>query len=284
MAIMRIQLISDLHLENYPDFMPRAAPAVDVLILAGDVGSYQQGSLLKGNDFGLSRFSPRRPGAEWPRVFYLPGNHEFDALDYEATYRRLRTSCEALGIEWLEREIITVGTTRFIGTTLWSDFEALSKLKSTIAEQKKALDKAYRAANFYLSKNTTFKNGEPMLAEDIRSLAHECQSWLRAALAVPFDGTTVTVTHFAPTLGSADPRYGLTSGTAGFCNALDDLLPLSQVWMHGHLHCANDFVTSGISDGKPFSCRVVANPRGYPEKGEDLAFREMFVVELPERG
>jgi len=278
---MRIQLISDLHLENYPGFVPRAAPGVDILILAGDVGSYQAGSLLEEDDFGLSRFSPRRPGAEWPRVFYIPGNHEFDSLDYDATYLKLRTSCEALGIEWLERETITIGSVRFIGTTLWSDFEALAKSKTTMAEQKDALEKAYRAANFYLSKNTTLKNGQPMLADDIRSLAHECQNWLHNALAVPFAGTTVTVTHFAPTLRSADPRYGITPGTAGFCNSLDHLLPLSQIWMHGHLHCPNDFVVSGIRDGKPFSCRVVANPRGYPEKGEDKAFQETFVVELP---
>ena len=57
----RIQLISDLHLKNYPDFVPRAAQDIDVLILAGDIGSYQVGSLLEGDDFGLSRFSPRRP-------------------------------------------------------------------------------------------------------------------------------------------------------------------------------------------------------------------------------
>jgi predicted phosphodiesterase len=278
---MRIQLISDIHLENYPDFMPRAARGVDVLILAGDIGSYQAGSLLESNDFGLSRFSPLRPGAPWPRVFYIPGNHEFDSLDYDATYARLRHTCEALGIEWLERETITLGSVRFIGTTLWSDFESLARSETTVAEQRKALEKAFRAANFYLSKNTTFRNGKPMLAEDIRSLAQECQSWLGNALAVPFGGTTVTVTHFAPTLRSADPRYGMTAGTAGFCNSLDHLLPFSRVWMHGHLHCANDFLASGIEDGKPFACRVVANPRGYPEKGEDKAFQEDFVVELP---
>jgi predicted phosphodiesterase len=278
---MRIQLISDLHLENYPAFVPRAAREVDVLVLAGDIGSYQSGSRLEGDDFGLSRFSPRRPGSEWPRVFYLPGNHEFDTLDYDATYLALRRTCEALGIEWLERETITVGSVRFIGTTLWSDFEAIAKSKATMTEQMKALQKAYRAANFYLNKNTTTRNGKPLLAEDMRALAHECQNWLAKALAVPFDGTTVTVTHFAPTLGSADPRYGITPGTAGFCNSLDHLLPLSHIWLHGHLHCANDFVVSGVEEGKPFSCRVVANPRGYPEKGEDRDFQEAFVLELP---
>ena len=277
---MRIQLISDLHLENYPDFAPRAAPDVDVLILGGDIGSYQEGSSLEGDDFGLRRFSPHRSGSKWPRVFYIPGNHEFDALDYDATYLSLRSTCETLGIEWLERETITVGPVRFIGTTLWSDFEALAKSKAGMTEQTKALEKAFRAANFYLSKNTTFRNGKPMLAEDMRALAHECQDWLANALATPFDGATVTVTHFAPTLHSADPRYGITPGTAGFCNSLDDLLPLSQVWMHGHLHCPNDFIVSGVEDGRPFSCRVVANPRGYPEKGEERAFQEMFVVEV----
>lgn len=278
---MRIQLISDLHLENYPAFVPLAAPAVDVLILAGDIGSYQSGSRLEEDDFGLRRFSPHRPDSQWPRVFYIPGNHEFDSLDYDATYLKLRRTCEALGIEWLERETITVGSVRFVGTTLWSDFEAIAKSKYTMAEQMKALEKAYRAANFYLSKNTTYRNGQPMLAEDMRVLAHECQAWLGDALAVPFDGATVTVTHFAPTLGSADPRYGITPGTAGFCNSLDHLLPLSDIWMHGHLHCANDFVVSGVEGGKPFSCRVVANPRGYPEKNEDKNFQEKFVLELP---
>jgi hypothetical protein len=42
----------------------------------------------------------------------------------------------------------------------------------------------------------------------VRELALECQQWLREALAQPFDGTTVVVTHFAPSLHSADPRYG----------------------------------------------------------------------------
>ncbi len=35
---------------------------------------------------------------------------------------------------------------------------------------------------------------------------------------------TVVITHFAPSLRSADPRYGMQPGTASFCNADDDLL------------------------------------------------------------
>ncbi|MNL52542.1 hypothetical protein D3C87_1757300 [compost metagenome] len=74
----------------------------------------------------------------------------------------------------------------------------------------------------------------------------------------------MAITHFAPTLSSADPRYGVTAGTAGFCNALDSLLPLASHWMHGHLHCAQDYVKDG--------CRVIANPLGYAKKGEQEDF------------
>lgn len=278
---MRIQLFSDLHLERYPDFQPLIFPDTDVVVLAGDIGSYQAGSRLATDEFGLERFSPRRPGASKAVVLFVPGNHEFDALEFDATLGRLRATCERLGIAWLDREVVEIDRVRFIGSTLWSDFEALAAQESDAAKRQKALEKAFRAANYYLSKNTTLREGVPLLAEDLRAMALDCQAWLRAALAVPFDGNTVVVTHFAPSLLSADPRYGLTAGTAGFCNSLDALFPHADVWMHGHLHCMNDYVTEGRTDGRAWRCRVVANPLGYLSKGEQEAFRPHLVIELP---
>ena len=89
---------------------------------------------------------------------------------------------------------------------------------------------------------------------------------------MPFDGPTVVVTHFAPSLRSADPRYGLTPGTAGFCNALDSLLPHATLWLHGHLHSPSDYVHLG--------CRVVANPLGYARKNEQRAFQPQILIEI----
>jgi predicted phosphodiesterase len=277
---MRIQLFSDLHLERYPDFQPQLAPDVDVVVLAGDIGSYQPGSRLKTDDFGLERFSPLRLGSSGPKVLFVPGNHEFDSLEFDETYLRLRETCDRLGISWLDREVVTLGRVRFVGTTLWSDFDALAASQSNVTRQMQARTKAYRAANYYLSKNTTLKLGQPLLAEGIREMSLECQAWLRDALSVPFDGATIAVTHFAPSLLSADPRYGLTPGTAGFCNALDELFPLANVWMHGHLHCMNDYVVKGEKDGRAWACRVVANPLGYLSKGEQAAFRENLIIEV----
>ncbi|WP_298933565.1 metallophosphoesterase [uncultured Ramlibacter sp.] len=267
---MKIQLLSDLHLEVHPHLRPKPAPQAELLVLAGDIGSYQAGSQLEGGDFGLERFSPRHG---WPvPVLYVPGNHEYDGLDFDEAHQRLRETCERLGITWLERETLVLGGIRFIGTTLWADFDALAADAADTTGLLKQREKAFRAANYYLRKTGTLREGEPMLAPQWRALALECQQWLRQALEQPFDGTTVVVTHFAPSLRSADPRYGLTPGTAGFCNALDELLPLAQWWLHGHLHCQQDW--------RAGDCRVVANTLGYAAKGEQADFRENFLLDL----
>jgi len=286
---MKVQLLSDLHLERDPSYRAERAPGADVLVLAGDVGSYQAGSRLFDPDFGLTQFSPRVHPQGWGTVLYVPGNHEYDGLEFEPTRRRLQDTCTRLGITWLEREVVVIGRTRFVGTTLWSDFDALvpraspgASPASLLARQFDQREKAFRAANFYLRKHTALRDGEPMLAGAWRELSLESQQWLREQLGMSFEGITVVVTHFAPSLRSADPRYGLVPGTAGFCNDLDALFPLADVWMHGHLHCPSDYVVAGADAGGPWSCRVVANPLGYAAKGEQAAFMPAFCIDLPD--
>jgi hypothetical protein len=273
---VKIQLMSDLHLEVHPGYKPLPAPGADLLVLAGDIGSYQTGGRLTGDDFGLERFSPARG---WPvPVLFVPGNHEYDNLDFDAAHARLRETCARLGITWLEREVLKLGSVRFVGTTLWADFDALvspeERAAASPAPMLRKREKAFRAANFYLQKTGTTRGGVQMLAEEWREQAIVCEQWLRQALAEPFGGTTVVITHFAPSLRSADPRYGLTPGTAGFCNSLDDLFAFARLWIHGHLHCQQDY--------RAGECRVVANTLGYASKGEQDGFREQLVLDVPE--
>ncbi len=256
---MKIQLLSDLHLEANPDFVPSPAPGADLLVLAGDIGSYQRrkdGSAMAEPDWGLRRFT------DWPvPVFFVPGNHEYDALDVDEAHARLRATCERLGLHWLEREVKVVRGVRLVGATLWTDYDAIRPPGTSPLVQR---EKAFRAANHYLRQMASQRHGSPFDAAAMRTLGLESQDWLRQALAQRFEGTTVVVTHFAPTLHSADPRYGLTPGTAGFCNALDDLLPQADLWLHGHLHCPTD-----VRVGR---CRIRANPLGYRDKHEQAGF------------
>ena len=171
---MNIQLLSDLHLEANPDFVPQPAPGADLLVLAGDVGSYQKrrdGSVMDEPDWGLRRF------ARWPvPVLFVPGNHEYDALDVDEAHERLRETCERLGLLWLERETRVMQGVRFVGTTLWSDYDVLGDR-----------EKAYRAANHYLSKMAGQRNGQlfdavfnSCDADKLRSLvAEDFELWKR---------------------------------------------------------------------------------------------------------
>jgi predicted phosphodiesterase len=274
---VNIQLLSDLHLESNPYFVAQPLPGADVLVLAGDIGSYQPNSSLTRlgiADFGLARFSPHpvsEGGADWPTpVLFIPGNHEYDGLEFEEATRQLRAACERWGLIWLEQQSVVLQGVRFVGCTLWTDFDALNgdSLSAMLAGR----DKAFRAANFYLRKNHSLRDGVPILAPEIRELGLQSHAWLRGTLAHPFEGPTVVVTHFAPTLLSADPRYGLVPGTAGFCNALDDLMPAAQLWLHGHLHCPQDYLSQG--------CHVVANPLGYAHKGEQKSYRPDLLISV----
>jgi hypothetical protein len=271
-----------------PQWQPPRVPQADVLVLAGDIGSYQEGSWLDGQarDWALSRFSPR---LGWPTpVLFVPGNHEYDGFEYAEAHATLRACCERLGIQWLHHEQIVLDGVRFVGSTLWADFDALSLYRQSRGEAVgtgQALewrDKAFRAANHYLQKTSGLVHGQPMLASHWRGLGLASQVWLGQALRQVHDGPTVVVTHFAPSLRSADPRYintrfpgQPTPGTAGFCNVLDDWFDHADVWLHGHLHCSHDYRA-----GRGGRCRVVCNPMGYADKGEQVGFRPDLLIEV----
>ncbi|MSR14311.1 MAG: metallophosphoesterase [Gammaproteobacteria bacterium] len=273
---MKIQLLSDLHLEVDPSFVPVPALDAEVLVLAGDIGAASDTPMAQHGaaDWCLTRFAPGL--RHWPvPVLYLPGNHEYDGQDFDACRAELRDLVEALGMHWLERDSVVLRDTRFIGTTLWSDYDCFadqpSYVPGSMTHNLRIREKCFRAANFYLEKAATYRDGRLFDAQAMRDEALICQRWLRAALAEPFMGKTVVVTHFAPSLKSHDPRYGLTPGTAGFCNALDDLVPNADLWLHGHLHCPSDYRIG--------RCRVVANPLGYAEQDEQKLFAPALVIE-----
>ncbi|HWK83153.1 MAG TPA: metallophosphoesterase [Caldimonas sp.] len=256
---MRLQLLSDLHLET-EQFDPERAPGAELLVLAGDIDSHW---------VGLERF------AGWPNpVVFVAGNHEFDGRDLDTAMPALRQRCLDLGITPLERESLVVSDARgrrirIVATTRWSDFDLYG-----IAGRAKAM----RAGEYFAALMQTTHGGEPFDAEAIRAEALVCRAWLEAELMRPPGDweRTVVITHFAPSLRSADPRYGHRSGTASFCNADDDLIPRADLWLHGHLHCAHDYHVSRAGG----STRVVCNSRGHERNGEAEAHQPLLVLEV----
>jgi hypothetical protein len=256
---MRLQLLSDLHLET-ESFEPAPADGADALVLAGDIDSTWA---------GLDRF------AGWPvPVLFVAGNHEFDGRDVDAAWPALRERCARLGLRLLERESCVLADAdgrriRFVATVRWSDFDVFGAAQRP---------RAMRAAAWFMQLMGSVRRGAPFDAEGVRAEALECRAWLAAALARPEPDcdATVAITHFAPSLRSADPRYGHQPGTASFCNADDDLLPLADLWIHGHLHCRHDYRVTHAAG----STRVVSNARGHSHRAEPDDYDGLRIIDV----
>ena len=258
---MRIQLLSDLHLES-EDFEPQPHPQADVLVLAGDIDSSWR---------ALDRF------AGWPvPALLVAGNHEFDGRELDHAWPALRERCERVGLRLIESQALVLDAPdgrriRFLGTVRWCDFNVFGPTR---------LASALRAGSYFQRVMGATRGGAVFDAAAVRAEALACRAWLAHALAESARGrwdATVAITHFAPSLRSADPRYGKQSGTASFCNADDDLLPGATLWLHGHLHCRHDYTVTH-ADGR--STRVVSQARGLAAKGEADGFDNAKLISV----
>ncbi len=92
---------------------------------------------------------------------------------------------------------------------------------------------------------------------------------MKQALAIPFAGTTVVVTHHAPHKGSIHPRFQGDGSTAGFVSHLPELVERASLWVHGHVHDPFDDIAG--------DCRIICNPLGY--RGEHDGFNETLVLD-----
>ena len=257
---MRLQLLSDLHLET-ESFLPTPAPGADALVLAGDIDTRWRGyELFRG----------------WPvPVLAVAGNHEFEGRELGEAVPALRARCAAAGIRLLEREQVALADPagrriRLLGTVRWSDYDLFGPARREWAS---------KAGAYFLRRMRSTRHGAPLDVAGMREEALACGAWLHSALTTaPSDwDRTVVVTHFAPSLTSADPRYGAQPSTASFCNADDALLPLADLWLHGHLHVPSDYRVARPGGGET---RVVSNPRGHASKHEPDRHRPWCVIEV----
>jgi DNA repair exonuclease SbcCD nuclease subunit len=259
---MRLQLLSDLHLESEP-FDPEPAANAEVLVLGGDIDSSWA---------GLSRFR------DWPvPVLCVAGNHEFDRRELNDAWPALAEHCARLGIRLLERESLVLTDSRgrrirFVATIRWPDFDAFGAAQRA---------KAMRAASYFQRVMRATHHGMAFDAAAVRAEALACRAWLhteltRAPNPAETCDATVVITHFAPSLRSADSRYGMQPTTASFCNADDDLLEFADLWLHGHVHCRHDYLHRHARG----QTRIVCNSRGLASRGEAHGHDPALLVEV----
>ncbi len=250
---MLIRPMSDLHIEFF-DFEPIEVPA-DVVVLAGDILT---------EHYGLQWARTRFPGLP---IVYVMGNHEFYGARYECVLERAREEATKQRIHLLENDQLVIDGVRFLGATLWTDFE--------LEEPQLPRSIAYRYANESMVDFSIIRYGDGMMsAQDSREVHLQSRRWLAEKLAEPFDGKTVVVTHHLPHPGSVDRQFHRHPLNPAFASDLSGLVrPPVDLWIHGHTHCSCDYEPV---DGT----RVLCNPRGYGPADLNDQFNQYMVVEV----
>ncbi len=237
---MRLRIYSDIHLEFGP-FSPSKLPA-DVIILAGDIANG-----TRGIDWIQDHF-PDTP------VVLILGNHDFYYASYSHLLRTLRDRCVGTRIHLLENESVTLGGYRFLGCTLWTDFEINGTMDAS-RDLAAAWMADYRCIDFG-SENAPAR----LSPEETQRFHRESRHWIERELLVGDRNRTVVVTHHAPSAISLPIDPSRLALKPAFASNLDALVASSGIplWIHGHTHLNVDYQLGAT--------RVFTNQRGYPDE------------------
>ncbi|MBH2018490.1 MAG: metallophosphoesterase [Burkholderiales bacterium] len=266
---MKLHVLSDLHVEFSP-FKPdlQAALAADVIVLAGDI---HQGTL------GMAWARQAFPGKP---IIYVAGNHEFYKQHWSAHLALLRAQAALHAIHFLENDAVTIEGIRFLGATLWTDFEYFGKSRRSQNMRlcENALNDFRLIAADPLMPHGSVPNPNPapsyetpdsvdtgrakrLTAAHTLGRHQDSLAWLRAELVRGDPDKTVVVTHHFAHKHSCSPRWSNDPLTAIFGSKLpNEVLLGARLWIHGHTHDSCDY---RLGDSRR-AVRVVCNPRGYP--------------------
>ncbi|MEW6533594.1 MAG: metallophosphoesterase [Thermodesulfobacteriota bacterium] len=234
---MRIQVLSDLHLDFGPLDLPETD--ADAVVLAGDI-------------------QPKLGGLKWARkafpskpVMYVMGNHEYYGKSIPYLTNKLRNEAESSNVLVLENEAATIDGVKFLGCTLWTDFGLFDRIGLAAAT-------AGEEMNDYERIRLSTHHFRKLQPKDTMMLHSRSRAWLKKEIEnCSADLKVVVVTHHAPSMLSVPPDLQTDVLTAAYASNLDDFIANSGValWVHGHIHTSADYTIE--------QTRVVCNPRGY---------------------
>ena len=245
----KFQIVSDLHIEyktnKVPDPLTLITPTADVLILAGDIGSFYKFYQLETFLCDLCKY--------FKVVIYIPGNHEYyQTPGYESQtmsslfnkFVMLEQSISNLYI--LNQSSIQIDDICVVGCTLWSNpninvpkfIVRIDEMNTKVYKQK------YNSDLLYIKKMIKYcKKKEKKL---------------------------VVVSHHCPTysvITKLNDKY-----ISLYASHLDNLLNKDMVhtWIAGHIHKNFDLITKG-------GTHLVGNQKGKP-KDNIKDFKKSMVI------
>ena len=247
---MKLQILSDLHIELAPYEFQRTD--ADVVILAGDI------------HLGQSGFKWALENITDQKVIYVLGNHEFYHEATPQLIRKLKQLSEGTHVYVLENNAVTIQGVRFLGCTLWSDFQLLGDIDVAIATAQ------LNWTDFQqIRMSPQYRKIRP---SDTVVWHNKTRRWIAQEIESRKDDKIVIVSHHAPSMRSIPEKDRSNPLSAASASNMDDFIKWTdaELWIHGHIHESFDYVI-----GKT---RVVCNPLGNVDELNDRFNPEFTII------
>lgn len=252
--MVKFQIASDLHIEykndEVPDPLSLITPSADILILAGDIGSFYKHNQLKSF---LESLCPH-----FKIVIYVPGNVEYyrvrgrRPLKMQQLLRRFMTLERSIGnLYVLNRSSVRIDDVCIVGCTLWSKpfvniprfIVRIHGINTGIYEQKHEEELKYIQKMIEYCKNKDLK---------LLVVTHHCPSYSVITKKKKRKDKYVS-------LYASDLDYLLNSECV-------------HTWVCGHIHINFDLVTQG-------GTHLVGNQKGKP-KDYICDYNKKLIIEV----
>jgi len=248
-----LQVVSDIHIEynndENVDPLSIITPSADILVLAGDIGSFYKYTQLHSFLSGIVD--------HFKHVIYVPGNHEYyTPPNYtsmslkEIDEVKNKIGCAFPNLSLLDKDSVRIGDYCIVGATLWSDIKCeLPKFIVRINQM---------TTQLYKNKFTEDSNY-------IKGMINHCRE---------NNLKMICVTHHPPTekvlykTNKKREKY-----RSLYASDLEYLLDgdVVETWMCGHVHKNFDFMSEK-------GCRVLGNQKGKP-KDNITDFKRDLVIQ-----
>ena len=250
--MLNLQICSDLHIEykndEVPDPLDYITPVADILVLAGDIGSFYKIEQLKGFLEKICLL--------FKTVIYVPGNQEYYVVQttkplpmYYLLNRMYEIEQDIKNLYVLNQTSLIIGDTCITGCTLWSD------LKISIP---KFIVRIHGISNeIYNKKHTNDINY-------IKKMIDYCNN---------NNLKLVVITHYCPTYKVLEGSEKKDKYSSLYTSNLDYLFDGNKIntWICGHIHKNFDFVENGTL--------IVGNQKGKP-KDKINDYDKKFLVKI----
>lgn len=268
---MKLKLWSDLHLEFRDNLYDHIFDPI-----WEDENSYKDVTLLLAGDIGVGMGAKKfveEMCKHFKYVLMIHGNHEYydgdlnkvvsDWKAYTGEELNIMIEPGPRNFYFLHNDSVILDGVRFIGGTMWTDFNGSDIIDMSAAHRVMA---DYQVIKL---------DGKPLTPRDVIREHDKFMDFLLKKFDEPFDGKTVVMTHHSP--GNELKRTGTKRGrvSSAYFADIEELIGYHnkvQLWVHGHTHQNWDYMIN--------ETRVVCNPYGYWGDSTNKDFDKNIILEV----